>query len=429
MADSNEFICPGETIAISRAVHLARLAAYYGPCATCNRRHETGSGFVDPPVSRLTHLSGSSERPASIRADGIELQADGVRAAYQNVITRQVAVRWGFQFGQLVWKEQNRSEVESRSVVVGYDERPESPEIAAGIAQGLMIACLDVLDIGRVTKPAWRAVVSEQQAAGGVLITGSGRGPLATGFDFCEADGVPWSSLQEIADSIEHVNLEQRPSRASGNVRHLIGQQQYLDSLKLWYHAIRPLKIVFASSDNSLLDTARLVFAGLPCELIVEQLPVRHRRLSDATDADVARVGEIVRQQEGSLGWIVDPDGERAGLITERGEPATAVGLARLLVMVSLLNSPLSPVVVESALLPHLSTQIFDLGGRCLDGGKGPNEIVTTMRRVEANLGLLVDHRCWLVGATPICDALATLGIVAQGLSLKDWTCSQAILG
>lgn len=37
-----QYVCPGETHAISRAVHLSRLAAFYPKCRECPQRQETG---------------------------------------------------------------------------------------------------------------------------------------------------------------------------------------------------------------------------------------------------------------------------------------------------------------------------------------------------------------------------------------------------
>ncbi len=55
------YLCPGETHPISRAVHLARLAAFYPKCRTCEHRRDSGQ-IAHSTTDRL-ELTSQRRRP------------------------------------------------------------------------------------------------------------------------------------------------------------------------------------------------------------------------------------------------------------------------------------------------------------------------------------------------------------------------------
>jgi len=137
--ESKAYICPGETHAISRSVHLARLAAAFPPCRECPLR-EDGSRFA---VRELPIVE--SELPAPRRR---ELPAvEGLRGVFVNEITRHFAESVATRFAEMLWERapvhgpndgiDRGARVARPTVVVGYDDRPSSPTIFAAAVAGL----------------------------------------------------------------------------------------------------------------------------------------------------------------------------------------------------------------------------------------------------------------------------------------------------
>lgn len=79
----SRFQCPGESYTISRADHLARLAAYYPDCGTCPRRHETG--ILSPRARKRLDQSHEAQQSAGI------VHPEGVGGVAWNEFTPELA--------------------------------------------------------------------------------------------------------------------------------------------------------------------------------------------------------------------------------------------------------------------------------------------------------------------------------------------------
>src|SRR3546814_15940474 len=69
-----------------------------------------------------------------------------------------------------------------RTVAVGYDGRHSSPMLAQAVADGLVAAGIDALDIGRGPTPMLYFASPTLDVDGGVMVTGSPNPPCYTGF-------------------------------------------------------------------------------------------------------------------------------------------------------------------------------------------------------------------------------------------------------
>src|SRR5262249_46978265 len=87
--------CPGEEYDITRAVHLARLAASYPKCRNCP--HAAGAVARD---------DGTSEEEELFRArDGALFTSEGVRGRYLNELTRATAAQIAGAMASCLWDD------------------------------------------------------------------------------------------------------------------------------------------------------------------------------------------------------------------------------------------------------------------------------------------------------------------------------------
>jgi len=156
------YLCPGEAAPISRAVHLARLAAFYPRCRDCPHCGDVGglprpqpdpialripaAGSLVPPLRNLVGLAapareasgvhsasggepsgvsvlpGAAESPTTAvglrlgaSPSGIEplvvdaalsrlIRRDGIRGVHRNELTREIAARFAERLGRLAWR-------------------------------------------------------------------------------------------------------------------------------------------------------------------------------------------------------------------------------------------------------------------------------------------------------------------------------------
>jgi phosphomannomutase len=206
--------CPGEPYRISRAVHLGRLAQFYPKCRDCPHREDTGP-LSSKTVRQLQQAQ--EQQPASDVFVG-----DGVRGVYLNELVRGTAMELGNALGHY-FAAQDRGRWPSPRLpaapsdpnhpsaadlecdqeaaglrrqagpvaVVGYDERLSSPDLAAGMMEGLRGAGCHVVGIGCVTGACLRYAVRYLEADGGVFVTGGSARAHVNGMRFYGPSAFP----------------------------------------------------------------------------------------------------------------------------------------------------------------------------------------------------------------------------------------------
>jgi Phosphoglucomutase/phosphomannomutase, alpha/beta/alpha domain I len=456
--------CPGETHSISHSVHLARMAAFYSKCVDCRHRND-GS---QPAETRDGIRSTSQQRmPRSSM-----LVDDGVRGVYLNELDRTRASEWSAAFASMLWDEQprfgsvvlddkpragiadphapdvGRTAVRAEPptnmlppliatssnhrrgpvVVIGFDERPSSPDMVTGVALGLRRMGCEVVDLGQTTGPCLNFAVSHLDAAGGVFVTGAGCDPAWTGFQFVGRAACPWSTggrLEPLESRVRSGVM--RPTRTTGSQRTFPGLTPYEAGLGRFFHALRPLQIVCGSATRLVPRVLDSLFLRLPCRLTHESLPVRQRNLGDPNDADVRRVASAVVSGRQHLGLIIDDDGERCAFVTDRGRLVSPGELARMLIDFELREHRDATFVIAKSLAKGLGDWLTARGAAFHVEDSTAARLTAALDEKLASVALSSDHRVWFRGDNSICDAIRTLARVLQALSLSDTTMNDVV--
>ncbi|HEY4262392.1 MAG TPA: hypothetical protein VGM98_19680 [Schlesneria sp.] len=426
--DGQAYTCPGESYQISRSVHLARLASGFAECRTCPQNDAVRRSSMTTPVTEPS--------PA-----GTLVTSNGIRGTYLNEIDRSRATNWGAAFASLLWDKQPRigratDANESTSliarpgpmVVIGFDERPSSPDIVMGIALGLRRMGCQVVDLGQTTGPCFRFASHHLDAAGGVFVTGAGCDPAWTGFQFTGSGSIPWMQ-PEILRTMESraKTIVVRPTRHAGTQRAFNAAVPYEAGLWKLFHALRPLRVACGSATRQLPKLLDQLFARLPCQITHEILPVRRRDLGDSHDADVQRVAAATVHGQHHLGIVVDDDGERCAFVTDQGQLVSIAELLRLLTLFELHDHRSARVVLDNQLDPQIRTSLQSINPACQVETTSVAELPSSLIHYNADLGLTADHRVWFGGAYPACNAIQTLARVLQALSLSDAPMSELL--
>ena len=109
-----EYVCPGETPAISHSIHLARLSSFYSKCRECPHRNDIGHHSSQPVESPGAQVSRAARTSL--------LEADGVRGVYLNELDRTRAADWGAALASMLWDDEPRVGV-ARANSVGAGTR------------------------------------------------------------------------------------------------------------------------------------------------------------------------------------------------------------------------------------------------------------------------------------------------------------------
>ena len=393
--------CPGEAVPISRSTHLARLAAGYQACRECPHRRELG--HLNTIDVRLT--SQAQDRPDSV------FTRDGVRGSYCNEITRTSLSRIAAAVARAFWEEANPEQMQRRlqlgadadrdlrfrrqrracgldetielpplsapvepPLILGYDSRFSSPELAQGVGEILKRWGCDVLDVGCVSRPEFDFAVSRWPSNGGVFVTGGVAPADQNGLDVVDAQGWDWTLDDDWRAIEQRVNgALERPVRSAGRIRSISTRTIYLDHLRLNMHGLRPLRVAVGCAETRvgwLLPEMCRSFGGT---MLVHRIPQTFGGRMDPPDALADEMYELLRTGDFDLGFLIGADGRSCYLMDERGE----------------------------VLLPDQAIQLLQFGAF--------PEVTT-------------DHcgRYWLRPGSPCCDALLTLSRLLHSLSRSD---------
>ncbi len=428
------YTCPGELYSIPHSIHLARMAAFYSKCRDCEHRLEVGhvplrTGGPPPEVEHRVIRT-------SLLTD------EAVRGVYLNELDRNRALLWGEAFAASLWELQpmiarqeatddsqivRASSVKQEShassgpvVVVGFDERPSSPDIVTGIVLGLRrMGCL-VVDLGQTSLPVIGFQQQVRGASAGLFVTGAGCDPSWTGFDFLDHEARPYSheALTKMERDVQ--TGVGRQTRKIGSHHPVQELASYEASLSIHFHALRPLRVVCGSSTRLMPRILDRLFSRLPCQLTHVALPTRKRNLFDPRDVDLQRVARTVIDGRHHLGLVIDEDSQHVAFVTDSGRLVSSKEVARLLIEIAQRENHQARFVVASSMMGDVMQWLSGRDATAIDGGELTANLVRLLVESDAVLALSSDGRVWFRQREIACDAVLVLANILQALSLSD---------
>ncbi len=241
---ARSFLCPGEPVPVTRAVHLGRLNAAWAGCDHCDWRFHTEG------LSERVRLDIEAVREH--RPPGVMRSEYGIRGQWLNELDSQRLALSGALFCRtLAAGEQaagrdtaamrsSRAGVAGGTILTGFDHRSFSPEVYSIVTRAAAGSGMSVIDCGRCTHASllYRLRRSER-ACGAIHVTGAGQRMSWTGLDVFDPAGesaaVNWETaeirLQQVssagrtavADGWEMVSAE---SEMAERLREFRGRQR-----------------------------------------------------------------------------------------------------------------------------------------------------------------------------------------------------------
>ncbi len=271
--------------------------------------------------------------------------------------------------------------------VLGWDSRASSPAYREAVTEGLTASGVNVLDIGQVTTPIFYWARIHYQLDGGVMITASHNPAEYNGFKLAYGPGTIFGDeIQNVRRILEAGEF----TEGKGVVRHDNPVPAYLkmlhDKIQL---GPRPLKVVVDCGNGTpslfvretmkafgLTDVTYLYCDVDPTFPNHHPDPVVAKNLTDL----IARVS----QQGADLGVAFDGDGDRIGVVDERGQIIWGDRLMIVYWREILARHPNVPAIVEVKCSKTLVDEIQRLGGRPLFYKTGHSLIKNKMRELNA---------------------------------------------
>ena len=317
-----------------------------------------------------------------------------------------------------------------KRVVLGYDGRLSSPELAAATCAGFMAAGLEVLQIGLGPTPMMYFAVHHLEADGGLQITGSHNPPDYNGFKMMLGTK-PFFGAQ--IQQIGKIAATGAYAAGAGRETRVDVFPAYLDRLVADYHGTRPLSVVWDAGNGA---------AGPAMEALAARLPGRHTCLFAEIDGRFpnhhpdptephnleALIHEVTTGGY-ELGIGFDGDGDRIGVVDGQGRIVFGDQILQILAADVLARHPGATIIADVKTSQTFFDEVARLGGKPMMFKTGHSLIKAKMTEVDAPLsGEMSGHIFFKDGFYGHDDALYVavrlLDILARGTrtmaELKD---------
>jgi len=359
----------------------------------------------------------------SHKFDPTTLREYDIRGIVGRTLTGDDAYAIGRVFGSIV------SRAGGSTVVVGYDGRLSSPDLAARLTEGLRRSNVDVVGIGRGPTPMLYYANTKLAADGAVMVTGSHNPPDYNGFKMM-LKGKPFfgddiKRLGQLAHDGDVVEENQRSERTVD-----ISDDYVARLLADWDGGDRMLKVVWDNGNGAAGEVLAKLLAALPGEHVVlngaidGRFPAHHP--DPTVPANLQQLIAEVQARGADIGIAFDGDADRIGVIDDSGAILFGDQLMVLLARDVLKARPGATIIADVKASQVLFDEIARAGGDPLMWRTGHSLIKAKMAETKSPLAgemsghiFFADH--WFGFDDALYAAVRTLGIVARmGGKLSD---------
>lgn len=309
-----------------------------------------------------------------------------------------------------------------QTAVIGHDCRHSSPAYAAAVAKGMLSTGIDVTTIGMVPTPVFYYAVKKLGRDGGVIVTASHNPPEYNGFKVWAGETTLHG--EEIS---ELCTLMQQQNFATGSGVHTEYDisPTYLEDLAERMPLDRKIKVVVDGGNGA---------AGDLCATLLEKAGAEVVRLFCEPDGDfpnhhpdpvveknLTALKETVVREKAALGIGLDGDGDRIGVVDEKGQIVHGDRLLAVFARDLLSRNPGATIIGEVKCSHLLYRDIEQHGGRAVMGVTGHSVMKARMIETGALLaGEMSGHMFFAENYYGFDDALWAALLLLSILSHAD---------
>ncbi len=281
----------------------------------------------------------------------------------------------------------------ARKVIVGYDIRLSSPEIAEALSAGLMAAGADVFDIGLCGTEQVYFATSHYGMDGGIMVTASHNPKDHNGMKMVGPESRPISSDNGLNDIRDRVLQPFTDAQLRGRRESLAVAAAYVDHLLGYVDVatLKPMKIVVNAGNGG---------AGLVIDDLEPLLPFSFIKLHHQPDGNFpngvpnpilkenqAVTADAVVEHQAAMGIAWDGDYDRCFFFDENGRFIEGYYIVGLLADQFLRKAGGGKIIHD----PRLTWNTIDLaqaaGGKAIESKTGHAFIKQRMRDEDALYG------------------------------------------
>lgn len=308
-------------------------------------------------------------------------RAYDIRGIAGETLTTQAVFQIGKSFGSFA-RDQGEHQI-----VIARDGRASGPMLSAALRDGILSVGCDVVDIGVVPTPVLYYATQIFSEHSGVMLTGSHNPPNYNGLKMV----VNGRSLKE-NDIVElHERIKAKKYYTGLGVCHEIDvTERYIKEIVANVTLRRQLKIVVDAGNGVTGKIAPALFRQMGCEVqelfceIDGTFPNHH-----ADPSQPENLEDLIRAVKASgadVGLAFDGDGDRLGVVTNRGEVIWPDRLLMLFAKSILAHIKGAKCIYDVKCTSHLANLIEQHGGEPLMWKTGHSMIKAKMLETGAHV-------------------------------------------
>lgn len=288
------------------------------------------------------------------------------------------------------------AELAAKKVVVGYDIRLESENLANALKKGLFDAGVDVLDIGLCGTEEVYFATFHHRTDGGIMITASHNPKGYNGMKLVAHDAKPISGdsgLKAIEQRVINQNFAIQSQVSPGQIELNTDKTDYINHLLSYVdiNGLKPLKIVMNAGNGSAAAVMKQIAARLPFDCVFVHDTVDgnfpHGVPNPLLPENRAATSEAVIAHQADLGIAWDGDFDRCFLFDETGAFIEGYYLVGLLAETLLATRPGGKIIHDPRLTWNTIEQVKQAGGIPIQSKTGHAFIKERMRQEDAIYG------------------------------------------
>lgn len=271
---------------------------------------------------------------------------------------------------------------------VGHDGRPYSKGVKDLTVQALLDSGINVIEIGQVLVPIFYYSQYLLKKKGGVMITAShnpwGWSGFKHAYDY-STTLVP-ENMQELQDIIKSKDF----SKGRGRLEHFPNIiEKYTEEILKKIKLERPLKVLIDAGNGTAGPIVPEIFRKAGCKVFeqyTEISEVRHHQANPSTLEMLKAMADGAKKEKVDIVIGLDDDGDRLGIVDEKGEIVWPDRILALLARLILKEYPGSKIVFDVKMSEGLVEDIKTHGGEPIMWITGHSYIKAKAKAVDAAL-------------------------------------------
>ncbi len=285
-----------------------------------------------------------------------------LRGIVDQDLNPEIAEHLGKAFGTFLMRNN------TKKAVVGQDSRATSPAYSEALIRGMVWAGIDIVDIGMTMVGTFYWAQYHLNTKGGVFVTASHNPPEYNGFKFANdfSETLVSEGIQTLRHMVEDEDYEK--GEHEGSVEKKDIKDAYFDDLAGRFDFKKKFKVLVDPSHTTAGVIIPDLLRKVGCEVIEKHTDIDSSfplGTPDPTESVVAeRIAKETLEARADIGFTYDADGDRIGIVDEKGGIIWNDVLVSLFALDVLEDHPgatimyntLCSKVVEDSILAHGGT-------------------------------------------------------------------------